>query len=219
MLSSAGGIRNTDVFLSRSSMSQWPIQRNVYTIVPQPNVMPRPTPSESTHILTAHNCNTPRVSPATSQPPSTTFNAFDDSLTNLSWLHDMNILKRTMPPMSTPASNKRKERPSSASTSSVYPNDISDNHELPISNDDDADEHWRMYKTNPQAKPVYSYSQLILLAMKQSGHEKMTLQMIYEWVAENFPYFKKMEPTWQVLPSFLRARARPRTRRKRSLSL
>ncbi|CAF1607476.1 unnamed protein product, partial [Adineta ricciae] len=59
------------------------------------------------------------------------------------------------------------------------------------------DEQWRLYKTNPQAKPVYSYSQLILLAMKQSGYEKMTLQMIYEWVAENFPYFKKMEPTWQ----------------------
>ena len=78
----------------------------------------------------------------------------------------------------------------------VYPNDISDNNDLIINNDDD--EQWRMYKTNPQAKPVYSYSQLILLAMKQSGYDKMTLQMIYEWVAENFPYFKKMEPTWQV---------------------
>jgi hypothetical protein len=35
--------------------------------------------------------------------------------------------------------------------------------------------------------------------MKKSGLDKMTLQMIYEWIAENFPYFRKMEPTWQVV--------------------
>jgi hypothetical protein len=202
-------------------MTQWPIQRNVYTLVPQNNPMNKP--NETIHVLTTHNTNTPsRIS--TTTPITTTFNAFDDSLTNLSWLHDINILKRTIPTINSSSScsssssssstnnsinNKRKEQCSSntsissSSLGAVYPNDIDDNNELTINNDDD-DEQWKMYKTNPQAKPVYSYSQLILLAMRQSGHEKMTLQMIYEWVAENFPYFKKMEPTWQVISSSIK---------------
>ncbi|UJR35143.1 hypothetical protein I4U23_027914 [Adineta vaga] len=188
------------IVTKRSSMTQWPIQRNIYTLVPQANPMTKLTTTETPHILTAHNTNAPRLSSSTttttSPQQSTTFNSYDDSLTNLSWLHDINILKRTMPAINTCSSNKRKERPSSTNDA-VYPNDISDNQDLPINNDDDNDDQWRIYKTNPQAKPVYSYSQLILLAMKQSGYDKMTLQMIYEWVAENFPYFKKMEPTWQ----------------------
>ncbi|CAF3292716.1 unnamed protein product [Rotaria socialis] len=197
------------IVTKRSSMTQWPIQRNVYTLVSQTNSMNKSNQQENTNILTTHNINTPRICSTTNQSTSqqqqqpSTFSNFDDSLTNLSWLHDINIIKRTMPPINSSSSttnNKRKEQSSSYSSSSnrdsIHPNDISDNHDLPINNDDD-DDQWRMYKTNPQAKPVYSYSQLILLAMKQSGYDKMTLQMIYDWVAENFPYFKKMEPTWQ----------------------
>jgi hypothetical protein len=186
-------------------MTQWPIQRNVYTLIPQTNSMNKSNSQESTHILTTHNTNTPRLSPTINHPSQQQQqqqSTYDDSLTNLSWLHDINILKRTMPPInsSSNTNNKRKEAPSSCSSSNstVYPNDISDNNDLIINNDDDNDQ-WRMYKSNPQAKPIYSYSQLIFLAMKQSGYDKMTLQMIYEWVAENFPYFKKMEPTWQVV--------------------
>lgn len=147
-------------------MTHWPIQqRNVFTLLPMNTNKSNP--------LTHHHIN----SPSQSIP--------DDSLTNLSWLHDINILKRTIPTIN-----------SSSNSNVLYPNDIEDNHQVIIN--DDEDEQWRNYRSNPQAKPVYSYSQLILLAMKRSGYEKMTLQMIYEWVAENFPYFKKMEPTWQV---------------------
>ncbi|CAF1277233.1 unnamed protein product [Rotaria sordida] len=191
-------------------MTQCPIQRNVYTLVSSNNSMNKTI--ETTNVLTAHNTNTP------SRISTTTFNIFDDSLTNLSWLHDINILKRTIPTINLSSncstssnnfgnniiSNKRKEQSlsntsitlSSSNIGAVYPNDIDDDNELTLNNDDD-DEQWKIYKTNPQAKPVYSYSQLIFLAMRQSGHEKMTLQMIYEWIADNFPYFKKMEPTWQ----------------------
>jgi hypothetical protein len=149
-------------------MTQWSIQRNIS--------MNKSV--ESPHILTAHNTNT---------PSRNSTSIVDDSLTNLSWLHDINILKRTIPTINTSSI-------SSSSIGAVYPNDIDDDNDVTINND----EQWKFYKTNPQSKPVYSYSQLILLAMKQSGQEKMTLQMIYEWIAENFPYFKKMEPTWQV---------------------
>lgn len=196
-------------------MTQWPIQRNVFTLIPQASLMSKTVQGETTHILTTHNTNTPRLTSSHTQYQSynqqtsqtSASNNYDDSLTNLSWLHDINILKRAMPTINTSAStnnNKRKEysspSPSCSSTSAVLPNDVSEHGDLTVNNDidDDDDHRWRMYKNNPQAKPVYSYSQLILLAMKQSGHEKMTLQMIYEWVAEHFPYFKKMEPTWQV---------------------
>jgi hypothetical protein len=102
---------------------------------------------------------------------------------------------------SSPHRRKEQSATSCSAGVSTYPNDISDDLDATVSNDidDDAnDDRWRIYKANPQAKPIYSYSQLILLALKRSGHEKMTLQMIYDWVADNFPYFKKMEPTWQV---------------------
>ncbi|CAF2146823.1 unnamed protein product [Rotaria magnacalcarata] len=195
-------------------MTQCTIQRNVYTLASPTDSMSKST--ETANVLTAHNTNTP------SRITTTNVNSFDDSLTNLSWLHDINILKRSIPtinlstssssssnnPGNNTINNKRKEQPlsntsttiSSSNIGAVYLNDIDDDNELVLNNDDDDDdddEQWKIYKTNPQAKPVYSYSQLILLAMRQSGHEKMTLQMIYEWVAENFPYFKKMEPTWQ----------------------
>jgi hypothetical protein len=149
---------------------------------------------ETPHVLTTHNTNTP------SRISLPTVNTYDDSLTNLSWLHDINILKRTIPIINSSTNhsitNKRKEPPSTNTSiplSTTFGAEIDDL----INNDDD--EQWKIYKNNPEEKPVYSYSQLILLAMKQSGYEKMTLQMIYEWVAENFPYFKKMEPTWQVI--------------------
>ena len=193
---------------SRSSMTQWPIQRNIFTLIPQNNSMNKINSQETTHILTTHNTNTPRLSPTINHhhhpPPQqqqqqTSSSTYDDSLTNLSWLHDTNILKRAMPTISSSSnSNHKRKEPSSSSDTTIYPNDISDNHDLILTNDE-SDDQWKMYKSNPHAKPIYSYSQLIFLAMKQSGYEKMTLQMIYEWVAENFPYFKKMEPTWQVI--------------------
>ena len=131
-------------------MTQWPIQRNVFTLVPQINTMNKSHQQETTHILTAHNTNTPRISLINNHQnfqQTSTLNTYDDSLTNLSWLHDINILKRTMPPMNSSSStnNKRKESssssPSSSSSSSssgaIYPNDISDSNDLTINNDVD----------------------------------------------------------------------------------
>ncbi len=54
------------------------------------------------------------------------------------------------------------------------------------------------FRTNSSCKPPYSYSQLIVLSMKESNYPKMTLQMIYDWIIENFSYFKKADPSWQI---------------------
>ncbi|CAF1013738.1 unnamed protein product [Didymodactylos carnosus] len=230
-------------------MTQWPLQRNIYTIQPPAKIsVHNPTLSTTTtyqnsdvvqvlssnstpsSVLTNHNMNTPRSFHSSdnqnhlplihnnnnSNSNNTHQNiSLDDSLTNLSWLHDMNILKRTMPTIQTPLKTtndkntsstqqlKRKDPP--LSSSAVYAEDdkslITD--ELLSLNDTTTMidlsnlPDWRTYRKNPNIKPPYSYSQLIVLAMQHGNADKMTLQMIYEWIIENFPYFKKIEPTWQ----------------------
>ncbi|XP_051789766.1 forkhead box protein J1-B [Erpetoichthys calabaricus] len=53
------------------------------------------------------------------------------------------------------------------------------------------------YKTNPQVKPPYSYATLICMAMQASKKTKITLSAIYNWITENFCYYRHAEPSWQ----------------------
>lgn len=54
------------------------------------------------------------------------------------------------------------------------------------------------YKTNPYIKPPYSYAALICMAMKSSQKSKMTLSSIYNWITDNFMYYRMADPSWQV---------------------
>lgn len=58
------------------------------------------------------------------------------------------------------------------------------------------------YKSNGTTKPPYSYATLICMAMK-ANKNKMTLNSIYKWIRENFLYYERADPSWQVTPSFL----------------
>uniref|UniRef100_A0A3Q2QWC8 Forkhead box J1b n=1 Tax=Fundulus heteroclitus TaxID=8078 RepID=A0A3Q2QWC8_FUNHE len=53
------------------------------------------------------------------------------------------------------------------------------------------------YKTNPRVKPPYSYASLICMAMQASKQPKVTLSTIYNWITENFCYYRHAEPSWQ----------------------
>ncbi|KAG7491842.1 hypothetical protein MATL_G00008430 [Megalops atlanticus] len=53
------------------------------------------------------------------------------------------------------------------------------------------------YKTNHQVKPPYSYATLICMAMQASKQTKITLSAIYNWITENFCYYRHAEPSWQ----------------------
>ena len=46
-------------------------------------------------------------------------------------------------------------------------------------------------------RPPYSYSALIAMAIQNSPEKKMTLSQIYQYVAENFPFYKKSRAGWQ----------------------
>ncbi|MBN3279602.1 FXJ1B protein, partial [Polyodon spathula] len=53
------------------------------------------------------------------------------------------------------------------------------------------------YKTNAQVKPPYSYATLICMAMQASKKTKITLSAIYNWITDNFCYYRHAEPSWQ----------------------
>ncbi|RXN02010.1 Forkhead box protein J1-B [Acipenser ruthenus] len=53
------------------------------------------------------------------------------------------------------------------------------------------------YKTNAHVKPPYSYASLICMAMQASRKTKITLSAIYNWITDNFCYYRHAEPSWQ----------------------
>ena len=47
-------------------------------------------------------------------------------------------------------------------------------------------------------KPPYSYANLITFAINSTVKKKMTLNEIYNWICENFPYYREAGNGWKV---------------------
>ncbi|KAG9341863.1 hypothetical protein JZ751_018587 [Albula glossodonta] len=60
---------------------------------------------------------------------------------------------------------------------------------------------WLSFSTQQEllklARPPYSYSALIAMAIQSSQDGKLTLNQIYHYVAKNFPFYKKSHAGWQ----------------------
>uniref|UniRef100_A0A8C5QYZ1 Fork-head domain-containing protein n=1 Tax=Leptobrachium leishanense TaxID=445787 RepID=A0A8C5QYZ1_9ANUR len=133
----------------------------------------------------------------------------DDSLTNLQWLTDFSI--RTMDlssiatiyppaprvsqgPCSPPAGDTatcqghRSGKQKAVSGTTAWPS-------LPTSCPSPVQEV--DYRTNPNIKPPYSYATLICMAMEASQQRKLTLSAIYNWITQNFCYYRYADPSWQ----------------------
>ena len=56
---------------------------------------------------------------------------------------------------------------------------------------------------NTREKPPYSYAQVIAFAINNSANQRLTLNEIYLWVAETFPfYIDSLTNTWKVRADF-----------------
>ncbi|KAK6187707.1 hypothetical protein SNE40_005671 [Patella caerulea] len=127
----------------------------------------------------------------------------DDSLTSLSWLQNLNIMKigtgaPTPPPSPIPQETVVVKnmfpqlttiQPPKLDSRLNYSEVTSFNNGYAQDNID--------YKNNPYVKPPYSYATLICMAMKETKKNKITLSAIYNWITDNFMYYRMADPSWQ----------------------
>ena len=157
---------------------------------------------------------------------ATAASGLDDSLTSLSWLQNLNIMTITTPtpPASPEPLTEDLLLASYSSATQVDPNSVlhmrvkqepglavtnllklhnGQHHSLlavasavdvaPPVAFDKID-----YKNNPYVKPPYSYATLICMAMRETKTNKITLSGIYNWITDNFVYYRNADPSWQV---------------------
>jgi hypothetical protein len=48
------------------------------------------------------------------------------------------------------------------------------------------------------AKPPYSYVNLITFAINSTHAKRMTLNEIYQWISDSFPYYRNIGSGWKV---------------------
>lgn len=120
--------------------------------------------------------------------------SLDDSLTNLQWLHNINI--QDIAPGSSPS------LPSSPSQSNYSSDSEEQNFSSDFSSKGESDSKVD-YKNDSNHKPPYSYATLICMAMRETNKTKITLSAIYKWIKENFMYYRVADPTWQVRRLFV----------------
>lgn len=111
-------------------------------------------------------------------PQSEDDNISETDLTSLNWLHNITNIMAVPNLPTPPVSPKPKKKQQNSSQEDLTIN-------------------INYYKKNGEKKPPFSYATLICMAMGKNGN-KMTLSAIYHWIRENFLYYRKAHPSWQV---------------------
>lgn len=103
----------------------------------------------------------------------------DSSLTSIEWLPNMQIGENP----STPP-----DKQTLPVTSHLPPKIEATEVEMPTTTVHD----------NVHLKPPYSYVTLIRQAIQSTRTQRMTLNEIYQWIVDSYPYFRTAPPKWKV---------------------
>ncbi|KAL6262330.1 hypothetical protein P5V15_007421 [Pogonomyrmex californicus] len=113
------------------------------------------------------------------------YDGVEAELTSLSWLQSLDITSASglpTPPCSPSPPPITRQPPKKLSPLVKAELDLAEN----------ADK----YRTDPDAKPPFSYATIICLAMR-ANNNKVSLSNIYAWIRENFLFYKYADPAWQ----------------------
>ncbi|KAF3856178.1 hypothetical protein F7725_016901 [Dissostichus mawsoni] len=118
----------------------------------------------------------PRPPPA--QPAVTMTSELESSLTSMDWLPQL-----TMQAAIRKADAQNAHGPGMGKKSAMLdPNTTLDQEEV---------------QQHKDGKPPYSYASLITFAINSSPKKKMTLSEIYQWICDNFPYYREAGSGWK----------------------
>lgn len=116
----------------------------------------------------------------------------DSSLTSIEWLPKMQIGENPLPPTTTtpiPSASSSIATPTTlpitVSRTTLPPKIEPHEIELPTS-------------STVHLKPPYSYVTLIRQAIMSASLQRMTLNEIYQWIIDSYPYFRTAPPKWKV---------------------
>ena len=118
-----------------------------------------------------------------SVPGTSTGVALDSSLTSIEWLPNMQIGETSSTPPATPIVKQ-----SLPVTNSVQQKLEATEIELPSTTVIDS----------VHVKPPFSYVTLIRQAILSARLQRMTLNEIYQWIVDTYPYFRTAPPKWKV---------------------
>lgn len=127
------------------------------------------------------------------------FQCEDEELTSLAWLQDQNLLQNLGPQTLRKEDNENVSPHSYSSsvdeiiTNSSYGPSV-DNSEGPPCTVPPVTYNPRVHV---HAKPPYSFSSLIFMAIESSPSKALPVKDIYAWILENFPYYQTAPDGWK----------------------
>lgn len=122
----------------------------------------------------------------------------DDDLTNLTWLQDRNLLKSI--------SDARAKKDyvfldTEDDEENVYPSDegcdSADGTQEDLINNCHVPSISYNSQAHSYAKPPYSFSSLIFMAIESSPNKALPVKDIYAWITDHFPYYQNSPSGWK----------------------